>query len=393
MGGYADGALSFPMTLLMSLINAGQANQQYQSGRDTNIQGLNTFLDAMQNSVGQPGSSGRIRIPELGIDTALPVTNMLGKLQDYGREGTRRMERDNWAAANDYNQYAKDVTSRAQGLESRFAPESQKILGQFTQAGNDIVGGYQQRYNRGMANLEGAGAQEQQDIQDAYGRANAASIADLTSRGLGNSTLLADARRGNTREMTADMGRLKERLRGERLAADASLSGDVLNAQDANRRSIADMQGSDMSYRAGLAGNVADAQNQLDSGRISMLDSHRRGLTDWQNNIGNQVLNYQNAANSNALNAITGSNFGYPDNTWLSVNQALGSGSGNLATQNHIENLQHTQLAWSKFGAIMNPFASIGGSMAGGYMGGLGFGKGLAGGGGGAQTAASLGTP
>jgi hypothetical protein len=96
----------------------------------------------------------------------------------------------------------------------------------------DILDGYQQRYERGLANLIGAGQQESKDINQRYDEQEARINNDLISRGLGNSTVKANMATGNDRERTADIGRLNERLRQEQLAVDAGLTKDVLDVME-----------------------------------------------------------------------------------------------------------------------------------------------------------------
>jgi hypothetical protein len=96
----------------------------------------------------------------------------------------------------------------------------------------DILNGYQQRYERGLANLVGAGQQENKDINQRYDEQLASMNNDLVSRGLRNSTLAGNAQTGNDRERTADIGRLNERLRQEQLAVDAGLTKDTLDVME-----------------------------------------------------------------------------------------------------------------------------------------------------------------
>ena len=92
----------------------------------------------------------------------------------------------------------------------------------------DILGGYQSRYQRGMGMLSGLGQQEARDINELYDNQAAQARQNLTSRGLGNSTLLATMQQGADRERNAELGRLNERMRQQTLATDSGLSGDTL---------------------------------------------------------------------------------------------------------------------------------------------------------------------
>jgi len=92
----------------------------------------------------------------------------------------------------------------------------------------DILGGYQSRYERGLNMLAGLGQQEGRDVNEAYDAQGAKIQQNLIGRGLGNSTVLSTMRMGNERERNADLGRLNERVRQQALAQDAGLSGDTL---------------------------------------------------------------------------------------------------------------------------------------------------------------------
>jgi hypothetical protein len=96
----------------------------------------------------------------------------------------------------------------------------------------DILNGYQQRYERSLAGLEGAGKQEAADINKLYDEQLSSINNDLVSRGMRNSSLAGNARTGNDRERIADIARLNERLRQEKLAVDAGLSKDTLDVME-----------------------------------------------------------------------------------------------------------------------------------------------------------------
>lgn len=92
----------------------------------------------------------------------------------------------------------------------------------------DVLGGYQNRYERNMEDLRGSGAQERNDINEAYKDQWAARQQSMIGRGLGNSSILDTMQAGNERERINDQGRLEERLRQQRIGLDTSLSGDTL---------------------------------------------------------------------------------------------------------------------------------------------------------------------
>lgn len=118
----------------------------------------------------------------------------------------------------------------------------------------DILGGYQQRYERNLANLQGAGQQEAADINRRYDERAANIRSDLIARGMGNSTTVDTMLAGNERERTNDLGRLQERLRNQQLAVDTGLTGDTLQFME-RRNDV----GPDLNMLARLASGVGAA--------------------------------------------------------------------------------------------------------------------------------------
>lgn len=90
------------------------------------------------------------------------------------------------------------------------------------------LGGYLGRYERGLANLEGLGAQEKADVDQHYNRLGSSINQGLVTRGLNNSTVAATTSMGVARERNDAMSRVNERLQNQRLGLDAALSGDQL---------------------------------------------------------------------------------------------------------------------------------------------------------------------
>lgn len=105
----------------------------------------------------------------------------------------------------------------------------------------DTLAGTQNRYERNMNYLEGAGQQEARDINQAYAQQAARTNQDLINRGLRTSTIASNLQAGNERERLNDQGRLQERLRQQRIATDAGLSGDVLSLMERRNDIAPDM--------------------------------------------------------------------------------------------------------------------------------------------------------
>ena len=125
----------------------------------------------------------------------------------------------------------------------------------------DILGGYQSRYERNLEDLKGMGAQEERDINDRYRSEEARRRQQLIGRGLGNSSVVNTMQMGNERERANDQGRLNDRLRQQRLTLDAGLSGDTLQFME--RRNDT---GPDLRMLAQLSQGVGQAGGGLPFG-------------------------------------------------------------------------------------------------------------------------------
>ena len=125
----------------------------------------------------------------------------------------------------------------------------------------DILGGYQSRYERNLEDLKGMGAQEERDINDRYRSEEARRRQQLIGRGLGNSSVVNTMQMGNERERANDQGRLNDRLRQQRLTLDAGLSGDTLQFME--RRNDT---GPDLRMLAQLSQGVGQAGGGLPAG-------------------------------------------------------------------------------------------------------------------------------
>lgn len=90
------------------------------------------------------------------------------------------------------------------------------------------VGGYQNRYDRGMGYLDQLGRQEAKDIGQDYDNLQSRVDQNMVSRGLTGTTIAPTMRMGVQREYGGAIGRLNERLANQRLNTDAQLSGDLL---------------------------------------------------------------------------------------------------------------------------------------------------------------------
>lgn len=206
-----------------------------------------------------------------------------------------------------------------QFMMEEYQRREQEAMADLTTSGAQTIADLEARYGRGMETLEGMGAQERADIGQAYKELGAGQMQDMYGRGLRGSSVAATMGMGLQREETAEMGRLDERLREQRLGWEAGLSGDVINAQqmlDAQRvQARAGLQQDIIGELGQQRGELMGTTQALGQGEIGMLQyllnsglGYQIGLTEPMINalrdvnmgFGNEALNAQIAAISGA---------------------------------------------------------------------------------------------
>ncbi len=197
------------------------------------------------------------------------------------------------AAAARYGSFASD-------LFSRYDATGSGIQSYFDNLSGNIDKGYQDRLDRNLKYLEGAGAQERKDIQRRFAEENASMTRSLNERGLGGTTVLPSLRGGLKRQESDSIGGLEERLRQQRLNTDAILSGDQLASRMAlgqygtNLRRDIGLGG--ISLRQGVGqygldqalGNDQNLFNIRAQYGMLPLQTDREltgGMLDWYNNL------------------------------------------------------------------------------------------------------------
>ena len=138
------------------------------------------------------------------------------------------------------------------------------------QAADQINQGYKARYDRGLANLEGAGVQAMSDIRQQYGATGANVQQNLRNRGMAGTTIAPTMQLGVQREQLATEGRLNEQLRKERLAVDSGLSGDSLAAYQQQN-----------AMRAGLAGTYAQGLTGIGQNTLNFKERREDVVPDF----------------------------------------------------------------------------------------------------------------
>jgi hypothetical protein len=229
-GSYYTGATSAngsPMPLNMQKYMAAQEQnrEQQQAQADANrdraiaASGTGSFMHG-----GNAGTNDRSAYAQSGTGAYFPG-DRAGYNSGAGSSGTG-------GGGAGYGSYGAGGGASGGGMSSGLAGSYQNAYNEAVAENEaryrDILGGYQDRYERNMNYLNGAGQQEAADIGEQYRKQGSNIQQGLVNRGLSNSTVLDTMQMGNNREYVNDLGRLDERLRQQRIATDAGLSGDEL---------------------------------------------------------------------------------------------------------------------------------------------------------------------
>jgi hypothetical protein len=134
-------------------------------------------------------------------------------LKQYEYMLTRSQVDPNMTLNSLLGEYVKSYNTGAQVNEQRY---------------RDILGGYRDRYSQAMQTLQGLGTAQSADINQQYDALRSRTNSDLTSRGLGNTTIVGSMQRGVESERSKAQGQLQEALRREALNTQTTLSGDTL---------------------------------------------------------------------------------------------------------------------------------------------------------------------
>ncbi len=111
--------------------------------------------------------------------------------------------------------YEEAQTSARERNEGRYEEIKEGYEGARADLEKDgaVTAGYERQLNE----IRGSGAQEATDIRQAGSANFAAATQDLTSRGLGGTTIRASERRATSAQVQGGLGRLQDRLRQQRL--------------------------------------------------------------------------------------------------------------------------------------------------------------------------------
>jgi hypothetical protein len=117
------------------------------------------------------------------------------------------------------NQKAPQDSFDLSGLFPGASPAIQNLLKQLSAAGNQANTANQTRYKDVLGMFQNLGQSEAQQIQQQGQQAQAQGVQDLTSRGLGNTTITSSVNRGIASDTQNAMTNLQGKLAGQEASA------------------------------------------------------------------------------------------------------------------------------------------------------------------------------
>jgi len=171
----------------------------------------------------------------------------------------RRVPKAGASSSGSTSPFGGPVKSTSKSYGSGIAGQYQKALDEAKAANEErygeIKGGYQERYDTAMGDLEGLGAQQRKDLGKQYSDERAKTRSYLSARGLSGTTLAPTMEQGSIGKEQESMTRLNEALKRERLGYQTGLSGDKLGFME-RREDVGPDMGmlSQLAYGEGTAG-------------------------------------------------------------------------------------------------------------------------------------------
>ncbi|TXH51844.1 MAG: hypothetical protein E6Q97_17340 [Desulfurellales bacterium] len=150
--------------------------------------------------------------------------------------------------------------SRYAELKSGYAARNADINNQFA----GITAGYQQREADLLPLLNNMGAQARADIGQQFTQARSQAEQDLTSRGLGNTTVRSSVLGGLTSQQADSLARHDEAMRQAQFGYRSQLSGDTLGARTQQATMAAQLSGEPLGVierRTDTAPGLSDIAN------------------------------------------------------------------------------------------------------------------------------------
>lgn len=200
------------------------------------------------------------------------------------------------AAADAASATGEALPNRGEEVLTAYKTRQDELTAELDRLAAESDKGYQDRYDRNLKTLEGAGVQAGKDIDARFKASGGQIVADAQNRGLYNTTVLSSAEAGNEAARSAEQGRLADTLRRERIGLDKELSGDRLESQSdlGKFKSLAKVQltgetlkNMDDQRKQQLAtllqtGQLAnEATRQVAATKLGLSEQFLRDVLDW----------------------------------------------------------------------------------------------------------------
>jgi hypothetical protein len=224
--------------------------EEYETAVDEQISGVESGLqDRLREAMGMfnRGAQQQLHLLATGRDvSAAKIEQISNSIQDSYND---MLDRTLTASERTFAQ--------EQGL---YAQRTQDIVGGLEENAAEIERGFQERYDRNLAELRDLGNAERADINERFEQRGAVNRQELADRGLGTSTILSASDNAVERERGRELSSLSERLSRERISLDAMLSADLLGAQER-------LGGRAATFGAALSGDELMNMSRLNAAR------------------------------------------------------------------------------------------------------------------------------
>lgn len=204
-------------------------------------------------------------------------------------------------ALGDSQRIMGDLRGREDALMGDARANYGNIMGQYDQRIGSLMGEATGERDRIMQMFEGRGDQERKDIGQQYKNLMGQTEQDVGSRGLAGSTVLPSLRRGVARSERADLARLDERLRGERIGHETDWSRNLTNMR-------AGLTGERIGADQGMLNQLLGLKQGLSGERINADQGLSAALTNLQTGLSGDTLGANERFNTNRYNQWQGAN-------------------------------------------------------------------------------------
>lgn len=212
------------------------------------------------------------------------------QIENLSRDIQGRMEGQVQETGKQWTQFEQGMLPLFDRRQNQLMSEADRRLAEGTAFAN-------QRYSEGMDILARAGEQERRDINSQYDALAGETMQQLTSRGLGGTTVLPAMRAGVERQRSDAMGRLNDRLTQQRSSVHAGLSGDALNT-------LLNLTGARMGTLGETTGQKLAFQTEAGQGRMIDVLGAQNAAIGSAERLGQIPLAYDQQLLGNIVNLI-----------------------------------------------------------------------------------------